>query len=176
MFEATIILLNGESVPLIQWQRMYGLIPGSSQVGKHFDIGEPSFNNGLTISECIIRFLDVLRVKWGKPIYINSLDRTEADQERLRNQGYRAATTSPHVSKLAADIDTTSKDETYDLLECIDEVKELLEYDVRIGWESYMKIGQTFIHIDVCPMYFKPGAVWHDKNHPKVWENTSGEW
>lgn len=173
---ATIILLSGDAVDLATWQRMYGLTAGSSQVGRFFNIGEKSFRNGLAIAEPVIRFLDMVRVLWGKPINVSSLDRTEEQQRQLRQTNPNAATTSPHVVKLAADIDTISKEETFDLLEVIDDAIELLGYQVRIGWKSYMQRGNTFVHIDVCPMFYAPGKVWNYKEHPKVWENTKGEW
>ena len=173
---ATIILLSGDAVDLHTWQRMYNLTPGSSQIGRYFNIGEPSFRNGLTISEAVIRFLDMLRFHWGKPINIASLDRTEEYQKNLRKTNPNAALKSPHVVKCAADIDTISQDETFDMLEVIDDVIEMLGYQVRIGWKSYMKRGNTFIHIDVCPMYYRPGKAWYHKDHPRVWENSKGEW
>lgn len=169
--KATIILLNGNEVDLHTWQSIYGLPIGGTQIGHNFNIGERSFRDGLKICEPIIRLLDVIRELKDSPIHINSLDRTAEKQEQLRLNGYRAAKFSPHVAKMAADIDTISEDDTYDLLEIIEEAAKLLNYDVRIGWQSYMKDGSTFIHVDVTPMYYAPSKVFYNESHPKVWEN-----
>lgn len=172
---AKIILLNGKRVNLQVWQGMYGLTVGSSDIGRFITIGEPCVRDGLEISECIIRFFDCLRAKWGKPLYINSLDRTSQEQKEMQKTNPNAATYSPHVVKLAIDIDTNSKEETFDLLELVDEVAEMLGYHIRIGWKSYMERGNTFIHIDVCPMYFAKGKFWNKQPHPKQWESII-EW
>jgi len=174
--EATIILLSGDPVDLNTWQKMYYLTPGSSQIGRFFDIGEKSFKNGLTISEGVIRLLDMIRILWNRPININSLDRTKEDQERLKKQGYRTAKFSPHIAKMACDIDTVSKEETLELKEVIEEAADLLGYHIRIGWQDYMNIGQTFIHIDVCPMYYRTGKPLNKENHPWQWEIIDSEW
>ena len=173
--EATIILLNGNKVSLYEWQKMYNLTIGSSQLGRFFDIGEPNFKDGLIISEGIIRLLDVIRFIRNKPINVNSLDRTDSDQDRLRKQGYRTATFSPHVVKLAADIDTVNEEDTLNLLNCINDASDLLGYQVRVGWKKYLEDGSTFIHVDICPMYYAVGKVWNNKEHPRVWENIN-EW
>ena len=173
--EATIILLNGEKISLRKWQSMYGLVVGSADIGRYLTIGEPNVNNGLEISEIIIRFFDCLRTMWGNPLYVNSLDRTNKEQEQMKLTNPNAATTSPHVVKLAIDIDTINKQDTLDLLDCVDEIAQILGYQIRIGWKEYLKRGNTFIHIDVCPMYFSKGKVWHDKEHPRVWEKIT-EW
>lgn len=169
--DANIILLNGKIVPLHQWQELYYLTKGSSKIGRYFDIGEPSFRNDLTISEAVIRILDVIRIIRDKPVIINSLDRTEEQQQNLRLKGYRAAKTSPHVVSLAADIDTISKEDTLDLVGCVNEAAEILGYDVRVGYKDYLTQGQTFVHIDVCPMYYGRDQAWYHKSHPKVWES-----
>lgn len=173
--KAKILLLDGTLIDLPTWQARYNLTVGSSQIGRYFNIGEPNFKSGLTISEAIIRVLDVIRFIRDQPTNVNSLDRTAAYQKQLREQGYRAATYSPHVVKMGADIDTISNEDTYDLLDVIDEASDILGYTIRIGWKGYMKSGQTFVHIDVCPMYYAPGKVWHNKQHPIQWENKS-EW
>ncbi len=172
---ATIIQLNGNRLTLHEWQSQYGLIVGSADIGRYMTIGEPNVNDGLEISEIVIRFFDCLRAMWGKPLYINSLDRTNAQQEQMKLTNPNAANTSPHVVKLAIDIDTISKEQTFDLLDCIDEVAKILGYQIRVGWKQYLQRGDTFIHVDVCPMYFSKGKIWHSKEHPKVWE-LQNEW
>lgn len=173
--EANILLLNGELVSLPVWQKMYNLTVGSSQIGRFFDIGEPNFRDGLTISEGIIRMLDVIRLLRGRATNANSLDRTDEDQERLKSEGYRTATYSPHVVKMAVDINTSDFDDTLELVDIIKEAAEILGYQVRIGWKSYMNDGSTFVHFDVCPMYYRLGKVYNEQSHPKVWENVI-EW
>ena len=175
MIEATIIQLNGEKISLQKWQSLYGLVVGSADLGRYLTIGEPNINNGLEISEGVIRFFDCLRAMWGKPLYVNSLDRTNAQQEQIKLTNPNAANTSPHVVKLAIDIDTISKEQTFDLLDCIDEVAQILGYQIRVGWKQYLQRGNTFIHVDVCPMYFSKGKVWNKIEHPRQWESVI-EW
>lgn len=173
--KATIELFNGQKVGLKTWQSLYNLPKGSSQIGRFFRIGERSFRDGLEIHEGVIRLLDVIRVLRGRSTRINSLDRGEADQERLKREGYKTAKYSPHVVKLAADIDAYSEDDVYDLLECIEDAEEILGYEVRKGWEQYLDAGQTFVHIDICPMLYGEGKSRYNIEHPWQWENRS-EW
>jgi len=173
--EATIILFSGERVNLSTWQGIYGLPVRSNKLGRFITMGERSVNDGLEISEGIIRLFDALRSKWGKPLVINSLDRTEEKQKAMQKTNPNAAKTSPHVVKLAMDIDTVSHEQTFQLLTYIKQAARELNYKIRIGWKSYMDRGNTFVHIDICPMYFGKGKIWHSKPHPAVWESVS-EW
>lgn len=173
---ATIIGLDGRRMGLNEWQKVYGLTVGTAQLGRHLTIGEPNVRLGLTISEAIIRLFDGVRALRGRALYVNSLDRSQEKQEELqRNPNIQAAKYSPHVVKLAIDIDTTSNKDTAELLEVINTVADVLGYRLRLGWESYQRKGQTFIHIDVCPMYYGKNGVWHDVKHPLAWEGEI-EW
>ena len=172
---ATVELFTGQKINLNTWQSLYNLPRGSSQIGRYFRIGERGFKDGLEIHEGVIRILDVIRVIRRKPIFINSLDRTEEDQERLRREGYKVAKTSPHVVKLVADIDAVSEDDVMDLLGDIDEAERILGYEIRKGWESYLDRGQTFVHIDLCPMIYGKGKLKYETDHPWQWEERR-EW
>lgn len=173
--KATIELFNGQSVGLRTWQSLYNLPIGSSQVGRFFRIGERSFRDGLEIHEGVIRLLDMIRAIRGYSININSLDRTQEHQDKLREDGYKTATYSPHVAKLAADIDAIDEDDVYSLLDDVDEAEELLGYEIRKGWKTYLDSGQTFVHIDICPMLYGKGKRRNGFKHPYQWENRS-EW
>ncbi len=167
---ATIILLDGSTIDLRTWQARYNLTVGSSQIGRYFNIGEPSFLNGLTLSEGVIRLLDVIRFIRNRPTIVNSLDRSRRKQQELISKGFRAAKFSPHEVKLAVDIDTVSEEDTKELVDIIEEAAEILGYQVRMGYMDYLEDGNTFVHVDICPMYYRPGKPWHNDKHPKVWE------
>lgn len=168
--DATIILLDESSVTLQEWQRMYNLTVGSSKIGRFFDIGEPGFRDGLTISEGVIRMLDVTRYIRNKVTNINSLDRSKEDRARLIREGYQPAENSPHEWFLAADIDTVSESDTMELVDCLYEAADILGYQIRLGYKKYLKQGNTFVHMDICPMYFRKGKVWNENKHPIQWE------
>lgn len=175
MNNATILLESGEKISLEMWQRIYALPVGSKKIGRFFTIGEKSFKNGLEISELIIKLIDKVRELKGSPVKVNSLDRTKEYQISLKNRGYRAATTSPHVVKMAADIDTTTTDDTFEMVELISEAANRLSLVVRIGYNAYLKDGNTFVHVDVCPMYYGAGKAFAKEACPDVWRRKV-EW
>lgn len=168
---ATIILATGENVSLDVWQGIYGLPRLSSKIGKYITLGEPNVRNGLTIAAPIIQMFDYVRIKRNKPMDINSLDRYQSDQDSMLLKGVRAATTSPHVYKMAVDIDTISKEDTIQLVADLKEAAKALGFKIRIGYKVYLKDGKTFVHLDCCPMYYAPGKPFHHHKHPAAWEN-----
>ena len=170
MNKFTITTKNGELIPLNQWQNIYGLAVETAFIGKFFKIGEASIKDGGKVSELVIRVLDRYRELKGKPVVVNSLDRSEAHQKELIQQGYRAATFSPHVYNMAADIDTASKPDTMNQVILLQKAANELGIKIRIGYKQYMADGSTFIHFDVCPEYYAAGKPFNYKQHPKVWE------
>lgn len=174
-----VITRAGAQVSLEEWQRMYNLPVGGNRIGEFFYLSEERFvkdielYHELIVNELLIRLLDAVRKASNHPLNLNSFNRTEEHQKYLRDHGYRAATTSPHVVKLAADIDTLSQQDTYRLVKRIQEVSDIIKIKCRIGYKQYLADGNTFVHVDVCPEYYAHGKPWHDQPHPEVWELTN---
>ncbi|HTF21011.1 MAG TPA: hypothetical protein VK658_23210, partial [Chryseolinea sp.] len=143
--------------------------------------------------------LDGYRQAIGQPVFLNSFNRNEAKQAQLKKAGFKAASKSPHVVKLAADVDTPGLNEiihkrgynavvmtpelqkearlemmriNYDSAITMKQVAAALQIKVRIGHKQYLEIGQTFIHVDVCPEYYAPGKPFHKLGHPLAWEES----
>lgn len=198
-----VMLRDGSMVPLSNWQERYGLTLNSNQIGKYFSVSESRFQRDivdygeLVVNEFLIRVLDGYRQAIGHPVIINSFNRNEVKQAQLRKGGFRAALHSPHVVKLAADVDTpgyldlaqkhgynavlrTAELEkqlvkeaaqiNYESAITMKQVANALNIKVRIGHKQYLKVGQTFIHVDVCPEYYAPGKPFHHIDHPLAWE------
>lgn len=178
-----VIVINkaGMVISLKEWQKAYGLPENSQKIGKYFSLTERKFAQDikdygqLVVNEQLIRFLDRLREKWKKPININSFNRDDAKQQELTAAGYRAAKFSPHVVKMAADVDTESALESRQLAMLAEGVAKELGIKIRIGIEDYIKAGQTFVHFDVCPEYYAKGKPFHVEQHPVQWE-TEIKW
>ncbi|WP_028978954.1 DUF882 domain-containing protein [Sporocytophaga myxococcoides] len=174
----TVILKNGQFTTLKEWHEKYDLKAGSDQIGKHFSLKEPKFMQDLKeygeliVNEQLIRVMDGLRETLGVPLKINAFNRSNAKQEQLRRAGYRAAKFSPHVAKMAVDIDTDSIIQTRERVKKLKEVSSKLGIKIRIGYEEYLQADQSFIHIDVCPEYYAKGKPFHSKPHPDVWEQS----
>lgn len=166
--------LKGNLMSLDDWQLIYKL--KGNQIGKFFSINEAIFKKDierfgcLEVNSALMMILDTMRKIKGKPVNINSFNRTEEYQKLLKQKGYRTAKTSPHVVKLAADVDTVSKEDTENTVHCLELASQECNIPIRLGYRKYLQKGQTFVHVDVCPYYFGPGRVWHEKHHPYVWE------
>lgn len=175
------LLETGEIVSLEEYQRTRSLPVGSDKMGVFFSLREKRFSKdielfgGLVICCPLMRLMDEYRSLLGKPVSINSFNRTEEYQEELRRRGFKAAKNSPHVVKMAADINTHSKKQTEEGVLVLRKAAKKLGIKCRIGWRQYMNAGSTFIHVDVCPMYYAPGKPFHGNDHPKVWEIET-EW
>lgn len=177
-----ILTLLGTYITLEQWQQQYGLEVGSDQIGKHFKYSEGKFKqdledyNELIICEPLMMVMDEIRTLSKKPFIVNSFNRNEAKQEQLKASGFRAATTSPHVAKMACDMDTVSNSDTLAMVPLIQHAAENKNVKVRIGYRDYMRAGQTFIHFDVCPEYYGKGKPFNHLPHPAVWEMIGLTW
>lgn len=112
-----------------------------------------------SIFKPILDIAELVREEWAKPIYINSGVRTARKQKDLRDMGYKAAMYSPHVYRCALDLDTTSEEETNQLVRICRDVAEEVNLPLRIGWRSYLRAGSTFVHIDLAPMIAAPALA-----------------
>lgn len=192
-----IIVINklGKQITLDEWQKIYGLPLNSTKISKHFDYTEPRFQEDIrlygkvVINELLFRVLDQFREDVGRPLNLNALNRNQAHQNELTQQGLKTATYSPHIVRedrsgilgaTAADIDTSSHDQTNKEVVILESSAHKVGIKIRIGWKQYqqptfkngVKIndGMTFIHCDVACEYFGPGKPWSNKFHPKAWE------
>jgi hypothetical protein len=174
----TIITRSGEEISLSAWQKAYGLEVGSAQIGKYFSATESRFAGDiqtfgkLVVNELLMIVMDEFRRRRGFAVNINSFNRTEAYQKQLTGEGYRTATVSPHVALMAADIDTATADQTRSEAALLQQISLELGIRIRVGYADYLKAGQTFIHVDVCPEYFGTGKPFHHHQHPKAWEQV----
>lgn len=170
-----VITKEDKEISLSEWQKLYGLQVGSFQIGHNFSAKEPKFQEDLAnygvlyVNELLIRVLDAAREKWGRPLIVNSFNRNAEKQAALKAQGLKAATHSPHVVYLAADIDTNSVQESRGLAKIIRAAAVQLGIKIRIGVEQYISVGQTFVHVDVCPEYYGPGKPRASHPHPAAW-------
>lgn len=182
-YEKVVILTKDDTyINLEQWQNRYGLPVGSSQIGKHFYFTEFKFNEDierygkLIVCEPLMMIMDEYRELKGKPVSINSFNRDEKKQEELTEAGMRTATHSPHVEKMAVDMDTLTKEDTYDQVKTLRQAALKTGISHRIGFQQYLNAGQSFIHLDVAPLYYGKGGPRHEEQHPGAWEINKLEW
>lgn len=169
---------EGTEISLKDWQKKYGLPENSQKIGKFFSLTERKFAQDLKdygtlqVNELLMRFMDRLREKWGKPLNVNSFNRSPEKQAQLTADGFRTASYSPHMVFMAVDLDTTSALESRMLANMADGVAKELGIKLRIGVEDYIKAGQTFVHFDVCAEYYAKGKPFHGQTHPAQWESA----
>lgn len=151
------------------------------KIGKYFSVSESRFQEDIrlygevVICDLLFKVLNRYRELKGVSVSLNSLNRDRKKQEQLLKEGFRAAKTSPHEYFLAADVDTKDQADTLLSVPIMRQAAKDLGIKVRIGWQDYLKAGQSFIHVDVCPEYFGKGKVWNKNSHPVQWENQN-EW
>lgn len=163
-----IITGDGKRMPLKEWQQFRGI--KADTLSANFKVAEFDCKGEIVIAEPLIDFLQVIRYQWKKPLTISSGYRSQTYQEELRQRGFKAATNSPHVKGMAVDIDTSTKDETILLANFILAAAKRLSMPIRIGFNDYLKGGQTFIHVDICPKYYAKGMPFNEDKHPTSWE------
>ena len=174
-----IVTVHGSEIPLEKWQQIYGLEVGSDEIGRFFKATEPKFAEDiqryseLVVNELLMRVLDHFRATIKQPIVINSFNRDEKKQHELQAAGFKTATASPHVVKMAADIDTASAEQSREWATIMQSCAVELGIRVRIGVEQYIKKGQTFIHVDVCPEYYGKSKPFNKQFHPVQWERVT---
>lgn len=167
-----IIAENGELISLSDYQIQYDL--EKDQLSENFKITEKKIGEFQPFKYALplIQLIQRVRELKDAPVNINSGFRTRAKQLQLIKDGARAASNSPHEQGMAFDIDTTSWDETKALVKLIQQAAKDLKVKVRIGYRQYWNLDKsTFVHVDVCPMYFGKGMPYHEQNHPIQWEN-----
>ena len=172
-----VVTRSGTEISLQEWQQMYGLEVGGNQIGRHFSyVTDPKLAQDLrdygilVVNELLIRVLDAFREALGTSVIINSFNRSPEKQEKLTKAGYRTAQQSPHVVFMAADINTSNADETKAWVKILQSVARNLGIKIRIGYEDYLKAGQHFIHVDVCPEFYAKGKPFYSQTHPVAWE------
>lgn len=204
-----ILTLNADYISLDEWQQKYGLPVGSDQIGKYFNINESRFVRDiqefgkLIVCEPLMIVLDEYRRITGVPTHISSFNRDDGKQleliaeeekenrrRKLLDPNYKPlnlrASVSPHVFKMAADIDVTTKVDVIARVPLLKQAAVNKNVMLRVGYKEYLKKHDelaaegkpdqwTFIHGDVCPEYFKKGRVWHNRPHPVSWE-VETEW
>ena len=165
--------------------------PTAPKLGKFFSANERKFQDdlrrygSLIVCEELIQVLDSFREEVGEVVTVTSFNRDDKKQAELNdNPAYKAATYSPHVVKLAADITTASLIAlateprlrkvlitimTNYYVPTLKRVAKELGIRIRIGYKQYLDNGQQFIHLDVCPEYFGKGHIWYDRPHPSPW-------
>lgn len=168
-----IISGTGEEIDLKEWQQFRGI--KGDKLTANFSVSEFDCEGELLLSEKLIDFLQYVRLKWSKPLRINSGYRSQKKQDELKAQGFKTAKFSPHVKGMAADLDTVSRSETLHLVQIVKLCATNLKLNVRVGYQQYLNAGQTFVHVDVCPEHYAKGKPYHDHVHPKAWE-TAIEW
>ena len=104
-----------------------------------------------------------IREKWGRPIDITSGYVCLKHQKELYEQNVKSTMISTHNFGLALDLDCSDEEETKSIAKF---VKRFCP-DLRLGWQTYLYRGQSFIHIDtgfkISPSYSKKlvrGAEW----------------
>lgn len=165
---------DGQIISLDDYQKMRNL--ADDQIGEYFSYKEPVFIRDLQdygeleVNMPLMIVLDEYRRRKGSYVNLNSFNRNQAKQDQLAISGFKTALFSPHVKKLAADADTHTEQATRNDAAIILQVSKDLDIPCRIGYEAYLRNGQTFIHVDVCPLYYAKGGVWHQNEHPPAWE------
>jgi hypothetical protein len=184
-----VISKEGKQISLDDWQKQYDLPVGSTKIGKYFDLTEARFANDLSlygqivVNSQLMRVLDQFREDVQRPITINSFNRSQEKQNELSKEGFRAASYSPHVVRkdqthgitggFAADIDTSSNEQTDKEVIILSQAAKKLGIKIRIGWNEYKQNKQTFIHVDVGCEYYAPGKPWNKIFHPLAWEKEA---
>lgn len=186
-----VLTLSGEYISLDEWQQKYGLNVGSGQIGKHFHLSESRFVRDieeygqLIVCEPHMIVADKARELWGHPTSFSSYNRNDKKQAALREDPatrHLRAETSPHVAKMASDIDLATRAEVLAFVPVLRAAADAVHVMIRIGYKEYLKQSEkveaetgvkdtwTFVHFDVCPEYYRKGRVWHSKPHPVPWE------
>jgi uncharacterized protein YcbK (DUF882 family) len=174
--ENSIIDYDGRVIPLSEYQAMFGL--EADKLSENFSIKEKKIGEfqPFTYARPLIVLIQAFRHDLLKPVVINSGFRTREKQIELIKQGERAASYSPHEVGMAFDIDTVSCEQTQDYVKRLRSLASMLKLKIRIGYKQYWNEQKyTFIHVDVCPMYYGQGMPFHNQTHPRQWENSI-EW
>lgn len=169
-----VILRSGQVISLTDYQKINKL--EDTMLSDNFSVAEFDCNGELIIAEPLIHFLELLRATIKKPIKINSGYRTSEYQENLKKNNKGAATNSPHTVGMAADIDTSTRKESEELCKTILKLASEHSYDVRVGWKQYSRLGSTFVHIDVCPLFYGENRPYKNHKVAEAWRIKNLTW
>jgi hypothetical protein len=164
-----IYLNDGTLTDLSNYQEKEGL--NKDQIGQHFGLNEYVFTENMkhyeTVYWCepIIKLLDAYRVEKGAPVNLTSVFRSKGRQQDLIDRGITDAEISPHNMSFAADADCGNDTEVINGVKIIKRLSKQLNIPVRLGYQSYLNRGDTFIHIDVCNFYYGKKGPWADHQH-----------
>jgi len=169
-----VILRSGQVISLKDYQKVNKL--DSTKLSDNFSVSEFDCNGELVIAEPLIHFLELFRATIKRPVKINSGYRTKDYQEDLKKTNKGAATNSPHTVGMAADIDTYTRKESEEFAKIILDLASKHSYDVRVGWKQYSRLGSTFVHIDICPMYYGEGKPYAKDKVADAWRIKNLVW
>lgn len=117
----------------------------------------------------------------------NKLLKEQYQKELATLQQKLRAGISPHVAKMAVDLDFLTREEVATVLPFIQKAAKNMNIRIRVGYKQYLaksiqvergggaKNSWTFIHVDVCPEFYAVGMPFHNQPHPPVWE-LQNEW
>ena len=171
---------HGELMTFDHYQRNARLT--GDQIGRYFSFMEPRFLQDiqdygyLEVNDPLMFLLDRYRERVNRPTTVNSFNRSEQKQYELKRNGFKTATQSPHVVKMAADIDTYTEEQTIKGASILLDLSKEFQIPCRVGYKAYLERGQTFIHLDVCPLYYSAKGEWNHKTHPGAWEINALTW
>jgi len=184
LYDKVVVLLEDDTyINLKTWQNQYGLTVDSEEIGKFFKFTEEQFMKDLgrygklVVCAPLMKVMDKYRELIDEPVKVNAYNRDHAKQLELIAAGLRAAKQSPHEEKMAVDMDTLTEEGTYIRVAKLRQASKAVGIPVRIGFKDYLaqEPQQTFIHLDVCPLYFGKGMPRHYDPHPIQWESQI-EW
>ena len=166
-----IIKKNGEIISLNDWQKEKGYAI-QTMLGKYFSTNEKPFSiENWLLHESLFDVINELRERVGLPIKINSGYRTIEKQKELQKTNAGAVSNSPHTWGLALDIDTKTNAQTDAYVEILRQISIDLDIKIRIGWQQYKGLKETFVHIDVAPEMFSIVKSWEFlPNIPNVYK------
>ena len=115
------------------------------KVSPHFSVKEMSCPccNVMGMENDVIKTIEEVRVKYGKPIRLTSAFRCPT-----HNQAVGGKNSSSHLAGLALDISCGSSKERYGLM------RHLMQHFTRIGF------GENFIHVDLDHVNKVPNVIW----------------
>lgn len=157
-----IILRNGSKKSLTDWQREKGL--SATRVSNNFTVSEMDCEGQMLIAEPLLELLEKYReLTGGKPVKVTAGYRTREHQKELQGRAdLKAATYSPHTVGMAADVDLPDKKAVLNAVSIFLQAANILGLRIRLGYKQYLKNGQSFVHVDVCPEYYAAGKPYHD--------------
>lgn len=97
----------------------------------------------------------------GVPIPVNAGYRSHAWQERLKAQGYKASTISPHEHGAALDLSVKYIDGLTKCKRAQTLIKYLCDAARNLGLREFLRYGSqaygwNFVHVDIVPLLFAP--------------------